>query len=460
MLIDTSHGEGLSLGGTSTQSGSSSSGSTEGATGGLSLSLASISDLGSISDLLEQMRLTTFSGLSELKRSMALRGLDLLETPGTSLTTELLSQFSAVFMFSPSKGFNSTEIATMRNFTASGGRLVVFGDYEGRTNLTALNLLLAPYGYLMSGKHTEENTSEIVQSSPLGRGLKDVWLGGGTYILNNQSNSAVTLHSMPVVLLDQTPPELVLFGSSRLFMNKNLPKCNNTHLLDNLNEYLLANTLTCVTSLAENVTSYPVGRSVYINLQVSDYAGYPVNDLTIFIAFQLPNGSLAFFIAGFVQNGLYSSQFTPNYYDSSGRVYGIFIIMRTERYAGTFAGVSFDLYLPSTTTITREEEALLTMLQVALLTSVGVFGSTILGLTMSRVRRKRKMRIPEMGPQLAREVDNSLNNLLAAFIQMEELIHREDLDRVQKIETLRGLMRGLEEARKRFDKVSRTIGGV
>jgi hypothetical protein len=337
---------------------------------------------------------------------------------------------------------------------------VILGDYDGRANLTALNLLLSPYGYLMSGKHTEENTSEIVQSSTLGHGLRYVWLGGGTYILNNQSNSAVTLHTLPVVLVDQSPPDLVLFGSSHIFMNKNLPRCNNSLLLYNLNEYLLSNTLTCLTSLAENTTRYPVGRSVYINLQVSDYQGHAVNNLTIYIAFKLPNGSLAFFIAGFVQDGLYSSQFTPSYYNSAGRVYGIFIIFRTEKYAGTFAGVTFDLFVPTTTSTTEESGALLTMLQVALITSVGVFGSTILGLTVNRVRRKRRMRIPEVNPQLEREIDNSLNNLLAAFIQMEELIHREDLDRVQKIETLRGLMRGLEEARKRFDKVSRTIGGV
>jgi len=458
MLMDTSHGGGLSFGLTGQSELSSTQ--TSGDSVGLSLGLASLSDLSSISDLLEQMRLTTFSGLSEMKRSMALRGLDLIETPGVSPTAELLSQFSTIFIVSPSKEFNSTEIDLMRNFTADGGRLVIFGDYEGRANLTALNLLLSPYGYVMSGKHTEENTSEIVQSSPLGHGLEYVWLGGGTYVLNNQSNSAVTLHSMPVVLVDQSPPDLVLFGSSRIFMNKNLPKCNNTLLLDNLNEYLLANTLTCTTSLAENTTSYPVGRSVYINLRVSDYEGNPVNNLTIFIAFKLPNGSLAFFIAGFVQEGLYSSQFTPSYYSSAGRVYGIFIIMKTQEYASTFAGVVFDLFVPTTTTTNGGFGALLTMLQVAVLTSVGVFGSTILVLTVNRVRRKRKMRIPELDPELEREIDNSLNNLLAAFIQMEELIHRADLDRVQKIETLRGLMKGLEEARKRFDKVSRTIGGV
>jgi len=409
---------------------------------------------------MEQMRMTTFSGLSEMKRLMASRGLDLVETQGISLTAELLSQFSAVFIISPSKGFNSTDLELMRSYAADGGKLVVFGDYETRANLTALNILLSPFGYSMGGKHTEENTTEIVQSSALGNGLKSVWLGGGTYIANNQSNSVVTLHGMPVILVDWTPPELILFGSSRIFMNKNLPKCNNSLLLDNLNEYLLSNTLTCVTSLAENTTRYPVGRSVYINLRMSDYIGNPVNDLTVFIAFKLPNGSLAFFIAGFVENGLYSSQFTPSYYSSSGRVYGIFIIMPSDKYAGTFACIGFDLYVTNTQLPTEDQGRLLTMLQVALLTSVGVFGLTFVGLTVNRVRRKRRMRIPEVNPELAREIDNSLNNLLAAFIQMQELIHREDLDRVQKIETLRGLMRGLEEARKRFDKVSHTIGGV
>ncbi|MHA2072695.1 MAG: hypothetical protein ACW985_13035, partial [Candidatus Thorarchaeota archaeon] len=67
-----------------------------------------------------------------------------------------------------------------------------------------------------------------------------------------------------MVLLDRTRPELVLFGSSKIFMNKNLVKCNNSILLDNLNEYLLLNTLTGVASLSEDIARYPAGQSVYL----------------------------------------------------------------------------------------------------------------------------------------------------------------------------------------------------
>jgi hypothetical protein len=49
---------------------------------------------------------------------------------------------------------------------------------------------------------------------------------------------------------------------------------------------------------------------------------------------------------------------------------------------------------------------------------------------------------------------------LAAFMQLENLIQREDLDRIQKIEALRVLMSNIEEGRKMFDKVSDKIGGV
>jgi len=460
MLLDTSHGGGLSIGsGLGTGNQTADSGSM-GISDGVSIDLGSLGSLSSITDLLEQFRMTTFSGLSEMKKSMAARGLDLIETPGVSLSQDILSQFSTLFIIRPSKEFNATEIDTLRKFTADGGRLVVLGDYDGRANLTVLNGLLSPYGYAMAGKHTEDNTTEIVHNSALGAGLQSVWLGGGTFIVNNQSLSAVMLTGRPVVLVDKSLPDLVLFGSSRLFMNKNLPKCNNTLLLHNFNEYLLSDTLTCVTSLAEKTTRYPVGRSVYINLNVSDYAGQPANDLTVFIAFELPNGRFAYWIAGFVERGLYSTNFPQNYYNSSGRVNGIFIVMRTEEYAGTFASISFELYLVTTTLPTSETEALLTLPQVALITSGSVFALSISMLGLNRYRRRKRMRIPEVNPEMAREIDNSLNNLLAAFIQMEDLIHREDLDRVQKIEVLRGLMKGLEEARKRFDKVSDSIGGV
>ncbi|MHA1902509.1 MAG: S8 family serine peptidase [Candidatus Thorarchaeota archaeon] len=418
-----------------------------------------ISDLGSITDLFESIRLTTFSGLSELKNRMAERSIEMLELPGSGLDDALLSQVSGVMVISPTEEFNSTDIDTLKNYTASGGKLIVFGDNEDRANLTGLNPLLMEYGYLMSGDHNEENTTEIVVGSLLGSGADSMWLGGGTYILNNQSKASVTLNGRPVVLVDDSSPEIVLFGSSRVFMNKNLVKCNNSIILNNLIEYLLGNTLTCVTSLAENTTQYVVGRSVYLNLVVTDYYGDRVNDLFVAIAFELPSGNLSFFIAGFVDNGLYSSQFLPSYWNSTGRIHGIFILLR-EEYAGTYASIVFDLYLPPTTNVTIPPGPLLTMVQVAFISSVGIFGGLIYGLVWNRRRSKRRMRIPEVDVELVREIDNSLNTLLAAFTQMEDLIKREDLDKIQKIETIRGMMVFLERALKEFEKVSDKVGGV
>jgi hypothetical protein len=73
---------------------------------------------------------------------------------------------------------------------------------------------------------------------------------------------------------------------------------------------------------------------------------------------------------------------------------------------------------------------------------------------------RKRLRIPEIEPDLIRDVDNTLSALLAAFTQLEELIRREDLDRVQKVEALRVLMQDIEEGRKMFDRVSDKIGGV
>ncbi|MHA1576536.1 MAG: S8 family serine peptidase, partial [Candidatus Thorarchaeota archaeon] len=234
-----------------------------------------IGDIGSISDLMSSFRMTTFSGLSELKRLMGDKGLQLVETPGMALDAGLMSQFSAIFMFNPTEEFNSTDRELIRNYTSSGGKLVLFGDYEDKANLTVINGLLSEYGYQMSGKHEEENTTDIVLGSTLGMGVDSVWLGGGTFILNNQSQASVLLNGNPVVLMDESPPEITMFGSSEIFMNKNLVKCNNSILFDNLIEYLLQNTLTCTTNLAENTTRYPVGKSVYLNLDVVDYFGDP-----------------------------------------------------------------------------------------------------------------------------------------------------------------------------------------
>ncbi len=478
MLLDTSHGGGFgSLLGDAGDFGDTSDLATGDDTG-LSFPLAqeedppeddtpsldfSLNDLGSLDSLtglFDVFRMTTFSGLSNMRKSMAEVGLDLIETPGMDLDADLLSQFSTVFIIAPTEDFNSTEIEILRDFTANGGTLVVLGDNDDNANTTILNPLLMEFGYYLEGTHTEENTTEIVTTSLLGAGLETMWLGGGTYIMNNQSNAQVRLNGNSVIMLDDTAPDIVVFGSSKIFMNKNLVKCNNSLLLDNLNQYLLRNTLTTETSLSENTTLYEAGRSVYVNLKLTDYYGNPADDLFVVIAYELPNGNLTFFIAGFVEDGLYSSQFTPSYWSSEGRINGIFIILGDENYAMTYASVSFDLYVNLIPTTPVIPQIGLTLAQMAFITSFGIFGGLFGFLIFNRRRMKRRLRIPEIRPELVREIDNTLNNLLAAFMQLEQLIQREDLDRIQKVEALRVLMSNIEEGRKMFDKVSDKIGGV
>ena len=417
-----------------------------------------VSDLGSITSMFDAFRMTTFSALSNMEKRLADSGIQILEIPGMALDETLLSQAAAILTISPTEKYNQSEIDTIRDYTANGGKLIVLGDSDERSNLTVLNSLLVEYGYFMAGEHTEENTTEIVEGSILGTGAESMWLGGGTYIYNNQSQASIMLNGRSVVLVDESTPEIALFGSSRVFMNKNLVKCNNSIVLDNLIEYLLDNTLTCVTSLAEDTTLYEVGKSVYINLDVTDYYGEPVNDLLVAVAFELPNGNLSFFIAGFVENGLYSTQFMPSYWNEEGTIYAIFIILRDE-YAGTYASISFDFYKPDAANTTSEPAPLLTLVQVAYITSFGIFGAVIIGLFWSRKRRGKRYRIPEIDTALGHDIDNTLNMLMATISMMNELINRDDVDKIQKIEAMRSLMENLARARKHFDDVSDRIGG-
>jgi hypothetical protein len=426
----------------------------------MDFNLNDLGSLGSLTSLFDSFRMTTFSGLSNMKKSMASVGLDLIETPGVELDPTLLAQFSAVFIIAPTDEYNSTDIETLRDFTKGGGTLVILGDNDDNANITALNPLLLEYGYFLNGAHSKENTTDIVTTSRLGAGLQSVWLGGGTYVMNNQSNAQMRLDGNSVAILDQTDPELVIFGSSKIFMNKNLVKCNNSMLLDNLNQYLLRNTLNTETSLSEKTTRYPFDKSVYLNLKLTNVNGDPVNDMFVAIVYDLPDGNLSFFIAGFVEDGLYSSQFAPRTWKEEGRIHGIFIVMGDENYAMTYASVSFDIYIPETEPGPGEPFIWLTMSQLALATAVSVFGTLIVGLVYNRRRMNRRLRIPEIDTELSRDIDSTLNALLAAFTQLEELIKRDDIDRIQKIEMLRVLMQSLEEGRKMFDRVSDRVGGV
>jgi len=205
---------------------------------------------------------------------------------------------------------------------------------------------------------------------------------------------------------------------------------------------------------------YQAGRSVYVNLELSDVDGNPVNDLLVAIAYELPNGNMTFFIAGFVEDGLYSSQFTPSAWSKEGRINGIFLILGNEDYAMTYASVTFYLYEVEPTTPPPPPFVFLTMAELALLTSLAIFGGLIVFLFWNRRRMKKRLRIPEIDSELGREIDNTLNALLAAFTMLEDLIQREDIDRIQKIEALRILMDDIEVGRKMFDRVSDKVGGV
>jgi len=478
MLLDTSHGGGFGslLGDTGFGDIGGLSGGND--TAGLDFPLAqedvgsadagismdfNLGDLGSLDSLtglFDSFRMTTFSGLSNMKKAMANVGLDLIETPGMDLDADLLAQFSTVFIIAPTDEYNSTDIEILREFTDGGGTLVILGDNDDNANISALNPLLFEYGYYLQGTHSAENTTDIVATSRLGSGLESVWLGGGTYVMNNQSNAQMRLNGNSVGILDQTTPEIAIFGSSKIFMNKNLVKCNNSILLDNLNQFLLRNTLTTSTSLAENTTSYPYDKSVYLNLYLTDVNGDPVDDLFVAIVYELPDGNLSFFIAGFVVDGLYSSQFAPSTWTSDGRINGIFIVIGDENYAMTYASVSFDVYVPPVEPGPGEPFIWLTMSQLALVTSVSIFGSLMVGLVYNRRRMKRRLRIPEIDTELSQDIDSTLNALLAAFTQLEELIKREDLDQIQKIEALRVLMESVEAGRKMFDRVSDRVGGI
>lgn len=474
MLLDTSHGGGLGSlfggsdfgGGMSVDTGMSfplaqeDQGTDDDVGMGFDISLSNLDSLGLLTSLLDEFRLTTFSGLSQMKKQMAEVGLDLIETPGMALDEGLLEVFSTVFIIGSTEEYNATEIQILRDFTSGGGRLVVFGDTDDKINHTAINPLLSEYGYFLFGSHEIENTTNIVSGSVLGTGVDIVWLGGGSYIMNNQSMASVRVNGNTAALVDASDPEIVLFGSSRIFMNKNLKKCNNTILLANLNEFLLTNTLTTRTSLSEPTNLYPAGKSVYVNLELEDYFGNPVDDLFVAVAYELPNGTLAFFFAAFVEDGLYSSQFAPSYWTKSGRINGIFLILGGEEYAMTYASVTFYLYEVPVTTTPTGPLSWLTMPQVAIITSSSVFGILIIGLVYNRRRMKKRMRIPEVDTELVMEIDNTLSALLAAFTQLEELIKREDLDRIQKVEALRVLMENIEEGIKMFDRVSNKVGGV
>ena len=92
-------------------------------------------------------------------------------------------------------------------------------------------------------------------------------------------------------------------------------------------------------------------------------------------------------------------------------------MLGNEEYASAYASVSFDLYSPDvTTTTTTDPDIWLTMAQIALISSIGVFGGLIVGLMVYRSRRRKRLRIAEIDTELVREIDNTLNTLLALVI--------------------------------------------
>lgn len=199
---------------------------------------------------------------SSLQSTLAAKGFT-VQTVSSGLESKLANT-DVLLMLSPSAAFSSSESSALQSFVASGGKLIVTGEWAGfgGFNGNAVNQVLSPLGVQFSGDTLRDNSTGYLSitsfdSHAISSGLKELKLyqsgsvrlgetGKGSVVARSSSNTFQILSntgSFAVVLASTYGSgKVVLVGDTSLWSNEdsdgngtaNFSEADNKKLLEQI----------------------------------------------------------------------------------------------------------------------------------------------------------------------------------------------------------------------------------
>jgi hypothetical protein len=157
---------------------------------------------------------------------------------GTSLTSEVLSSGSFLIVAEPMVAFSPTEIETILQFVREGGGLLLANDFN-----PAINDLSAPTGvtFLLGPSSGFATVTDIV-AHPVTEGVHQIdWPVGAPLLVGTTATPLAYLLGQPVLAYQEYERGRILYvGDNELFANYGIHDPDNTPLLLNMAEWLVA----------------------------------------------------------------------------------------------------------------------------------------------------------------------------------------------------------------------------
>jgi len=414
---------------------------------------------------LEEALDSTFTGYFSIYEVSKENGHELDEIPFIEeLNETILQLYDTLIICDPELEFSQKELEAIESFVRQGGSLLVLLEPEENGNYTLINSLLEPYGIKATSNLTGpvSLTQENFTSHPVTDGVGEAVLYSPVCFQVNESLGAFTLTKGEAVIVASKVGlgRVVAFGDSDFASLSHIGEHDNRILISNVLEWLMENKLILnltVSTPHENNVIY-LGDSVYFLVHVTDLNGRDVSqNLTIFAIFNLPNGTSIPMWCFHYKDGLYTTLMFTEFTEQTGN-YTLIVWADAPNYTSTCATYTFTVlpspeqpslfYLPS-----AKRDVLLGFAVTALVSTL------IVGLYFVRRRRfQRRTFIPELDRELAYYMRNMINEVRAAFKELDTAISDEKLDDFEKIRVIHDKLPRLRRTLIKVKELAEKIG--
>ncbi|MBS7287812.1 MAG: S8 family serine peptidase [Candidatus Freyarchaeota archaeon] len=410
----------------------------------------------------EELLDSTFTGYFSLYEIAQARMHELDEIPFLQEINEtILGMYDVLVVCDPELTFNQAELEAIELFVRSGGCLLVMVEPD---NLTLINDLLEPYGIkaLSSITGNLTLTAENFISHPVTSGLSSITLYSPILFEVDESRGAFTLTKDQVFIAGATygMGKVVVFGDSDFASLFHIEEGDNARLVSNALEWLMENrlNLTLVMSTPREGGKVYLGDRVYFLVNVTSADGGVHENLTIFAVFNLPNGTSIPMWCFHYKDGYYTTFLFTELTGQTGD-YTLIIWADSPSHTSTFATLTFTVlsgppesppvfYYPS-----PAQDILL-----GFFTTSSILALVVGAYFVRRRRFQRKAFIPELDRELAYYMRTVINEVKAAFKELETMLSDESLDDFEKIRLIHEKLPRLKRTLTKLKTLAEIIG--
>ncbi|MHA1839464.1 MAG: DUF4350 domain-containing protein, partial [Candidatus Ranarchaeia archaeon] len=269
-----------------------------------------------------------YTGYHSLYQLANAHQINLVEIPQQeALNSSLLENFDGIIIADPEKPLSTNETNALSQFLSNGRKVILLLNQPPDSNLNSYNDFLTAFGVQAFGKINQSSQTYTNADSPyadyLIKNISQITVEKGValVVFDQDIKPSIRVGDDPFLVYSpaQTYGDLIVLGSAETFSDKHISELDNARLASNIMEFLKRTQLKLTATILDgNNSKFYAGEKVYIELYITDINDAPINNLTVYCAFRLPNDEIQFFFASPVKDGKYSTVFLNMWWESTG----------------------------------------------------------------------------------------------------------------------------------------------